>query len=206
MESFVPDRARDRKLVRGGRGHRASGFCARDDCDGDANQDRNDSRDRHRRHNLAQLFVTANGSTLVEIVTPLLPTFEFAGGRLRVAQRMDDGGKLRGWVPADQLMESEVGGGQGYGIGGSACGCPGYGGERRLRVAVSAGTAVFSKAGNGRWAAFTRAVELDAVESGSDWLRLERLSGVTETYSHPGSPCNDVRAFVRRSDVRVLPP
>jgi hypothetical protein len=158
------------------------------------------------RNDSVQLFARANGSTPIDLKTPFLPTFETAGGRLRVAQRMDDGGQLRGWVPAEQLLESEVGGGQGYGIGGSACGCPAHRDEARIRVAVSAGVAVFSRAGGGRWAAFTRPVEANATELDADWLRLEGLPGVTETYSYPGSPCDDVRAFVRHSDARIIGP
>ena len=49
-------------------------------------------------------------------------------------------------------------------------------------------------------------VELNAAEIDADWLRVEGIRGVSETYAYPGSPCHDVRAFVRRSDVRVIGP
>ena len=149
------------------------------------------------------LFVSAKAGSAIELISPFAHAFEQQGARTRIEISTDDHALVRGWIPSAALTGGG-GGGMGYGIGGSACGCRPRG-NAEVRVVIPAATEVFSAPGLGRWAIFSRAVEVDAEEVDSSWLRLVRLAGLSETYSLVGSSCADLsHEYVRRADVRVV--
>jgi hypothetical protein len=149
------------------------------------------------------LFASAKGDSAIELTSPSAHAFEQQGARTRIEISTDDHALVSGWIPSAALT-GDGGGGMGYGIGLSACGChPHVRADRR--VVVPAATEVFAAPGRGRWATFSRATEVEAVEVDSTWLRLVRLAGLSDTYSFVGDSCADLRhEYVRRADVRVL--